>query len=120
MFLNHIDLHVTDVQATVTFFETFFGFALETSRTSPAIAVLRGDHGVSLVLQRNAAATYPDGFHVGFLVEEVATVRAMHRALTEAGLEVSPVDSNGRGTMMYCRFDRLLVEVSCRRRSPAA
>lgn len=116
MFLNHIDLHVTDVQSTATFFETFFGFALETSRTSPAIAVLRGDHDVQLVLQRHAAPVYPDGFHIGFLVDEVATVEATHRALTEAGIEVGGIDVNARGTMLYCRFDRLLVEVSCRRR----
>ncbi len=116
MFLNHLDLQVSDVQATVTFLETFFGFHLETSRTSPAIAVLRGAHDVVLVLQRQPAPVYPDGFHFGFRVDDVATVEATHAALVRAGADVGAIDVNARGTMLYCRFDSLLVEVSCPKR----
>lgn len=116
MFLNHLDLQVADVQKVASFLETFFGFTLTTSRNSPAIAVMRGEHDVIVVLQRHATPVYPDGFHFGFLVDTVATVEAKHRALTDAGIDVSPIDVNARGTMIYCRFDSLLVEVSCRKK----
>lgn len=119
MVLNHIDLQVTDVQRAARFFEEHFGFAMQTSRTSPAIAVLGGEGGVVLVLQRKEADShgYPDGFHVGFLVDTEAKVVDMQRRLTEAGAQVSGVDRNNRGTMMYCNIgDGIAIEVSCRKK----
>ena len=62
------------------------------------------------------APVYPDGFHFGFRVDEVATVEATHAALVRAGADVGAIDVNARGTMLYCRVDRLLVEVSCPKR----
>ena len=116
MKLNHLDLQVTDVQATVLFFEGTFGLTLETSRTSPAFAILGDGHGFVLVLQRREKVTYPEDFHLGFLVDDEATVRAVHGRAKENGLEISDVIVNGRGTMVYCRApEGFLVEVSCRR-----
>lgn len=119
MHLNHLDLQVRDVQKTVRFFERFFGFSLSTSRNSPAIAILRGDQGFVLVLQRRKTEdeTYPRDFHLGFLVDDVATVERLHRELVEAGEQVSDVATNARGTMIYCRHDGFLVEVSCATRA---
>lgn len=125
MKLNHLDLQVSDVQATVSFFEAHFGLTLTTSRGSPAIAILSdrpaGDpgDGFVLVLQRkkDETQTYPDGFHLGFLVEDIATVEATHRSLVAAGADVSAIDTNNRGTMIYCRMaDGILVEVNCPRK----
>lgn len=116
MILNHLDLQVSDVQATVRHLETFFGLTLESSRRSPAIAILSDGHGFTLVLQRNPAPVYPEGFHVGFLVPDVATVERTHALLVEHGQPVTPIDTNNRGTMIYCRLpDGIVVEVSCRR-----
>ena len=116
MKLNHLDVQVGDVQATVLFFERYFGFALTTSRTSPAIAVLRGDDGFVLVVQRKKhdEETFPPDFHFGFLVDDVATVERLHRELASGGEHVSAIDVNARGTMVYCRHAGFLVEVSCR------
>ena len=118
MNINHLDLQVTDVQRSVVFFETFFGLTLQTNRTSPAIAILSDGAGFVLVLQRKKepAQTYPDGFHLGFLVDEIAIVERTHAALLQAGVEVSAIDRNSRGTMIYCRHDGILVEVSCRQK----
>lgn len=66
--------------------------------------MLRGDREVQLVLQRHAAPVYPEGFHIGFLVDDVATVEATHRALAAAGHQVGAIDVNARGTMLYCRL----------------
>jgi catechol 2,3-dioxygenase-like lactoylglutathione lyase family enzyme len=96
MQLNHIDLQVTDVVRSAAFFARYFGFRQTSNPGSPAIAILAGDGGVVLVLQRRTDdRPWPDGFHVGFLVDDVATVH--------------------RGTMTYCRHDGFLVEVGVRR-----
>ena len=115
MHLNHVDLQVGDVQATAAFFELFFGFTHTSNRASRAIAILRGDDGFTLVLQRRTEGDrYPNGFHIGFIVEDEAIVRRMHAELARSGAPVSDVQMNGRGTMIYCKHDGFLVEVSCR------
>lgn len=118
MKLNHLDLQVSDVQRTVAFFERYFDLELQTSRTSPAIAILSDREGFVLVLQRRKsdADAYPEGFHLGFLVDDDATVRRVHARAREDGVEVSDVIENNRGVMIYFRApDGYAVEVSCRR-----
>ena len=115
--LNHLDLQVSDVQAHVAFFERF-GLVLRTNRTSPALAIMGDEAGFVLVLQRrkHPDERYPEGFHVGFLVDDVGTVQTLHARLADGGLSLSPVETNNRGTMTYCRApDGWSVEVSCRK-----
>jgi catechol 2,3-dioxygenase-like lactoylglutathione lyase family enzyme len=116
MLLNHIDLQVPDVQETAAFFERWLGFTHTTSRTSPAIAILRGEGGFVLVLQRRGEGeAYPEGFHVGCVVDGEETVVDFHRRVSEAGVAISPITRNNRGTMTYCHAPGgVLVEVSCR------
>lgn len=119
MQLNHLDLQVRDVQRCVTLLETYFDFELCSSRTSPAIAILSDRAGFTLVLQRkrDLEATYPEGFHIGFLrdtPEEVVAFQARARA---DGLNVSDVIENNRGTLVYVQPDDLcMIEVSCHRK----
>ncbi len=115
MHLNHLDLQVTDVQAHADFFERFFDFVHRSNRASPAIAILEGDGGFTLVLQRKKHDDegYPEGFHCGFIVDDVALVEGAHARLVDGGAIVSDVIVNGRGTMIYCKTpDGILVEVS--------
>jgi catechol 2,3-dioxygenase-like lactoylglutathione lyase family enzyme len=121
MKLNHLDLQVADVQQHVDFFEELFELRLQSSRTSPAIAFLDDGHGFVLVLQRKVdpPASYPEDFHLGFLVDDVATVHRFHDRARSAGVDISDVITNNRGTMVYCRAPAgFLVEVSCRTRGP--
>jgi len=118
MKLNHLDLQVSDVQRTVALFEELFGFRLQSSRSSPALAILTDGEGFTLVLQRRKSETeaYPDGFHVGFLVADQDVVRDFHARAQGRGLDVSQVIENGRGVLVYCRtWDGLLIEVSWHR-----
>jgi catechol 2,3-dioxygenase-like lactoylglutathione lyase family enzyme len=117
MKLNHIDLQVVDVQRSVLFFERLFGFDLRSSRTSPAIGILDDGDGFTLVLQqRKHGDAYPDGFHIGFLVDDPEAVHAFASKARALGVDASDVIENGRGTLLYCRTeDGILVEVSCRR-----
>ncbi len=121
MKLNHLDLQVSDVRQTVAFFEGVFGLQLTSSRSSPAIAIMTDGAGFVLVLQRHEQPRYPEGFHLGFLVDDVATVQQMFSRSQAAGVEVSEIITNNRGTMIYCRApDGYSVEVSCRRVAPPA
>ena len=118
MKLNHLDLQVSNVQRTVDFFERFFDLELRSSRTSPAIAILSDRHGFVLVLQRkkDSAETYPEGFHLGFLLDDVESVHAAHARLKEGSIDVSDVIQNNRGVMIYCNSpEGFTVEVSCPR-----
>jgi catechol 2,3-dioxygenase-like lactoylglutathione lyase family enzyme len=121
--LNHLDLQVSDVQRSVAFFEDAFGMRLQSSRKSPAIAILGDDDGFTLVLQRrkNDGDAYPEGFHLGFFLDDAALVRAFRARAADRGYDVSEVIENGRGTLVYCRTeDGIVVEVSCpRRREPS-
>ncbi len=123
MRLNHLDLQVSDVIRAVGWFEDLFGFELQSNRSSPAIAILTDRHGFVLVLQRkrDAGQGYPEGFHIGFLVDDVETVLRFHERARGAGFEVSDVQQNSRGTLVYWKTpEGFLVEVSVRRRSPAS
>lgn len=116
MKLNHLDLQVLDVPAAAAFFAQHFELALQTRPDSPAIAILGDGAGFTLVLQRRAEVAYPEGFHVGFIVDDPALVYARREALAAAGVAVSPVDVNGRGTVCYCHGPSgILIEVSARR-----
>lgn len=120
MKLNHIDLQVNDVQETALFFERYFGFKLLTSRTATAVAVLHDEDGFSLVLQKlkNPTATYPEGFHIGFVQDDVMQVEAMFKKLKSAGTDVGEsLIVNNRGTMFYFKLPSgILVEVSANKK----
>lgn len=116
MKLNHLDLQVSNVQESVLFFERFFDLTLTSSRTSTAIAFLTDGEGFVLVLQRADAPVYPEGLHLGFLVADPSIVHRIQERAREGGLDVSDVETNNRGVMMYCRApDGYSVEVSYRR-----
>jgi len=115
MKIDHLDLQVRDVPATFAFFRDYFGLTPQTRPDSPQLAILTDGHGFVLVLQRGAAdERYPQGFHVGFLRDEVDEVRRLHARAVAEQVPVSEVIVNGRGTMIYfTRPEGYHVEVSC-------
>lgn len=115
--LNHLDLQVRDVPATIALFEQLFELRCTSNRASPAIAFMTDGAGFTLVLQRMKRDDdrYPEDFHFGFLVDDVALVHRTRERAVAAGVTCSEVIVNGRGTMVYVRVpDGFLVEVSCR------
>jgi len=120
MFLNHLDLQVPDVPATAAFFERYFGLTIQGNRTSPAIIILSDERDFTLVLQRRRRddEAYPEGFHCGFLVDDVALVRQLHARLVADGVACSDVIENNRGVMVYVRAPGdITVEISHRTRA---
>lgn len=117
MKLNHLDLLVRDVPATVDYFARYFGLQPRTKTDAPALAVLTDGHGFTLVLQRADAPSYPGHFHLGFLVDDVEQVRALQARARADGAEVSELTVDGRGTHVYFAApDGYYVEVSCQNR----
>lgn len=128
MKLNHLDLHVHDVVRSAEFFGRYFGLALvgrpgaeaagrPEKRASSAIAIMSDGQGFVLVLQRAEPTTrYPEGFHLGFLVADIASVERVHALAVAGGADVSDVIHNARGTMIYFTApEGYRVEVSCQR-----
>jgi hypothetical protein len=55
--------------------------------------------------KKHDPVVYPETFHVGFYVDDAATVRAKRDELTAAGLspgEIHDAGRHGRGTHFYC------------------
>jgi catechol-2,3-dioxygenase len=117
--LNHLDLQVQNVSRSAAFFERYFGLCVRSNPGSPALVILTDESGFVLVLQRaKSDERYPEGFHLGFLLEEVAAVHAMHARACADGTPVSDVIVNGRGTMIYLTApEGYHVEVSCQSHS---
>jgi catechol-2,3-dioxygenase len=117
MQINHLDLQVQDVTRTSQFFERYFGLQVQSNPGSPALVIMTDQAGFVLVLQRSKSAErYPEGFHVGFLLDDVESVRALHARAVADGTPVSEVIVNGRGTMIYLTApEGYYVEVSCQR-----
>ena len=119
MQLNHLDLPVSDVRSTATFFERFFGFRLAEMKGRDELAILKGEGGFTFVLsplRSDGPQELPAELHVGFHLESEDAVRALHARLTEAAVErVSPLDVRRGALLFYCYAPGpLLVEVACR------
>jgi catechol-2,3-dioxygenase len=117
MKINHLDLQVHDVARTSQFFERYFGLQIQSNPSSAALVIMTDQHGFVLVLQRSPVTErYPEGFHLGFLLDDVDSVRALHARAVADGLQVSDVIVNGRGTMIYLTApEGYFVEVSCQK-----
>ncbi|MEY2468464.1 MAG: hypothetical protein QOF21_1162 [Actinomycetota bacterium] len=88
MNLNHLNLRVRDVDACRKFYETYFQF-------TPAFEAdggffIRNGAGFLLALIPSPDhQPLPDGFHIGFSLDDADAVLAMHANLGKAGVRVS-------------------------------
>jgi catechol 2,3-dioxygenase-like lactoylglutathione lyase family enzyme len=120
MKLNHLNLCTDNVAGLADFLVHFFRFELVAMRGRQAFAILRGDDGFALNLMlpvKGGAADYPNGFHVGFLVDGADQVLAKHEELMAAGMAPGDVQQLTRGgaaaIIFYCNAPGgILVEVS--------
>lgn len=115
MKLNHIDLQVSDVSAARAFFETHFGFRCTFQRREE-LAILEDDAGLSFGVSNlfhSAPPVYPSDFHIGFILDREAEVRATYDRLTKAGVEMKTELSKGGPNLYFmCTGpDGLMIEV---------
>ena len=118
MRLNHLNLCVDDLTEARAFFERSFDFQTVDQR-GRAIVVMTDGQGFTLVLSDpkafgGEAPHYPEGFHVGFIVETRAQVDRAHTRLVDAGIDVNvPKSVHGSYTFYFTALGAILFEVSC-------
>jgi catechol 2,3-dioxygenase-like lactoylglutathione lyase family enzyme len=89
--LNHLNLRVRDAGACRDFYERHLGFR-------PAFEAeggffVRNDDGFLLALvPADPHQPLPAGFHIGFGLDSPEAVAALHRSLTTAGVEATPIE----------------------------
>lgn len=114
MALNHLNLVVGDVPQAQAFLEKYFGLQV-VSKPSPALAILRDELGMLLVLSnfdRSTAVSYPEQFHIGFVQPSPAAVDALHQRLLADGFVANaPRKFHGSWTFYLRAPGGILVEV---------
>ncbi|MGG1168482.1 MULTISPECIES: VOC family protein [Bacillus cereus group] len=121
MKLNHLNLCVDDLSEARHFFETFFDFQF-LEQKGKALVVMSDENGFILVLsdpkafKGNKDVTYPEAFHIGFLVETSSEVDRAFNRLVAGGIEIDKEPYTMRGSsygFYFTMFNGLLIEVSC-------
>ncbi|HMG09492.1 MAG TPA: VOC family protein [Mucilaginibacter sp.] len=119
MKLNHINLLVTDVTISISFFEQYFNFkCLEIK--GDFLAVLQGSDGFILVLtarslNRKGNTSYPDAFHIGFSLDSRNEVTDLYNRLVAAGFATEHPPGNMRGSygFYFNAPGNILTEIAC-------
>lgn len=119
MKFNHINLPVEDVAATSKFFKQYFDFTHIETKGDNALTVLKGEDDFTLVLMskafnKNAEISYPDAFHIGFLVNSNEQVDKIYQRLIDGGvtLDKSPGQIRGQYGFYFKAPGDLLTEVT--------
>ena len=115
MQLNHLNLTVSDVQATRQFLEKYFGLqgtvdphsgrSLEGDNENRNFMVLFDDAGLVLTLMKShkgAAVEYPSTFHIGFIQPSEEHVNELNRRMKADGLDV-PAPERSHAWTFYVR-----------------
>lgn len=118
MRLNHLNLCVLDLDEARRFFEEHFDFEC-LDRKGDAVLVLSDRAGFTLVISDPTkfgghGADYPEGFHVGFLVDTADHVDATYARLIDAGIEIDKAPRTMRGSygFYFLALGGVLFEVS--------
>lgn len=113
MKLNHINLGVTDVQATAHLFEHYFGLKRADMPFNSHMAFSYDDNGSLISVFRATDVHYPGIFHVGFLQDTVQEVWALHEQLRNGGFQPQePREEHGRLVFYFDAPGGFTVEVS--------
>ena len=114
MKLNHINLIVSNVAEATKLFETYFNFKCTDIKGNNIVAILKGEDGFTLVIMtnKNAQTTYPDAFHIGFMLDNTNSVTEMYDKLKNGGIAVRETPRKIRDSFgFYFNFDNLMIEI---------
>jgi len=87
--LNHLNLTVSDVKATIDFLVKYFGLQIGNTRGN-TFAVLFDDGGLVLTLMKGNQVSYPNTFHIGFIQESEDRVNEINQRMKDDGFDVEP------------------------------
>ena len=118
MQLNHLNLCVTDLTEARSFFQNCFDFQF-LEQKGKALLVMTDGYGFTLVLMNpqalgNEMRPYPEGFHVGFLLETNDQVDKMYHRLVAANIQLAhePRKMRGGYGFYFTALNAILFEVS--------
>jgi len=118
MRLNHLNLCVDNLADAREFFERLFDFQF-VEQKGDALTVMTDGQGFTLVpshfSRTQAPISYPNGFHVGFIVETPRHVDDMYKRLAAADvrLDHEPRKARGSYAFYFTALNSILFEVSC-------
>jgi catechol 2,3-dioxygenase-like lactoylglutathione lyase family enzyme len=119
MQINHLNFPVSDVAATKSFFEQYFNFTCREVKGDNMMAILESEEGFVLTLMsenfnRNGNSTYPDAFHMGFLLADREKVQSTWQRLHNDGVVLDQEPHNMRGVFGFYFHapGNILIEVS--------
>lgn len=100
--INHLHLHVRDVEASRAFYAAHFG--LREHARHGAILFMRDAGGLDLALAPDPApAPMPAWFHFGFRQVDAAAVACLHDRLASAGVPIpAPLAGDEAWTSFRC------------------
>jgi catechol 2,3-dioxygenase-like lactoylglutathione lyase family enzyme len=114
MILNHINLGVTDVPATVAMFETYFGLRRADGLPfGSKMAFLHDDSDALISVFKASDVAYPQVFHIGFMQPSREEVLRIHASLQSGGFHPEePREEHGRFTFYFQAPGGFTVEVN--------
>jgi len=119
MQINHLNFPVPDVTETRSFFEKHFNFTCRAVKGDNIMAILESEEGFVLTLMsmsfnRNGNTTFPDAFHMGFLVDDRDKVQSVWQNLHNDGIVLGQEPHNMRGVFGFYFHapGNILIEVS--------
>jgi catechol-2,3-dioxygenase len=90
MDLNHLHLHVRNVDRSKRFYESYFGFRERVRHGD--ILFLRNTSGFDLALVPDRTPlSFPQWFHFGFRLGSACTVRTLHGHMSSEGAQVQDI-----------------------------
>lgn len=114
MKLNHINLVVSNVADAIKLFETYFNFKHTEIKGDSMVAILKNPDDFTLVIMadKKRQATYPNAFHIGFMLDSEETVMETYDALKNGGVAIGQEPRKIRDSFgFYFNFDNIMIEV---------
>jgi catechol 2,3-dioxygenase-like lactoylglutathione lyase family enzyme len=111
--LNHLHLHVKNVNRAQRFYESYFRFR-EHMRHGD-ILFLRNKSGFDLALVSDQKpSSFPDWFHFGFRLAGPRAVRKLQKRMSSEGVPVDELEDYGEYVSFRCTDpDGYSIEVYC-------
>jgi len=114
MKLNHINLVVSNVADAIKLFETYFSFKCTDIKGDSIVAILKGADDFTLVIMtdKNGQITYPNAFHIGFMLDSEDAVTKTYDNLKIGGITVGQEPRKIRDSFgFYFNFENIMIEV---------
>ncbi len=119
--LGHVVMNVSDLEAAIGFYTRVVGLEVVTHDAGRRIAFLSlGEQHHDLALVERATGARPDAdqpglVHMAWRLADFAELQAAHAELSEAGIELEPIQHNITNSLYMRDPDGNVVELYCDR-----